>query len=67
MPNGNLATLSLDALAERLAPRIAPQISVAAGISGALAERSDTLSATLGIYACLWIRLIIGETRETGA
>ena len=46
MPNGNLATLSLDALAERLAPRIAPQISVAAGISGALAERSDTLSAT---------------------
>jgi len=26
IPNGNLATLSLDALAERLAPRIAPQI-----------------------------------------
>jgi hypothetical protein len=46
MPNGNLATLSLDALAERRAPRIAPQISAAAGIPGAFAERSDILGAT---------------------
>jgi hypothetical protein len=46
MPNGNLATLSLDALAEWLAPRIAPQISAAAGIPGAFAERSDILCAT---------------------
>jgi hypothetical protein len=46
MPNGNPATLALDALAERLAPRTAPQISAAAGISGAIAESSDTLSAT---------------------
>jgi len=40
------ATLSLDALAERLAPQIAPQFSAAAGIPGVLAERSGTLSAT---------------------
>ena len=46
MPNGNLATLTFDAPAERLAQKIAPQISVGAGIPGAFAERSDILCAT---------------------